>query len=70
MIKYQDFPEVEAACIYHYGSYQDFPKTYEKILKFIEMNNYEICGHIREKYMMVSGTKIHRRIGFHKFRFN
>ena len=51
MIKYQDFPEVEAACIYHYGSYQDFPKTYGKILKIIEMNNYEICGHIREKYI-------------------
>lgn len=51
IITFQDFPEVKAACIYHYGSYQNFPQTYEKILRYIENNHYEICGHIREKYI-------------------
>ena len=36
MIKFQVFPEVEAACIFHKGSYDKCPKTYEIILKYIE----------------------------------
>lgn len=43
--------QVLAACIYHKGSYGDFPRTYASVLKYIEENEYEICGSIREKYI-------------------
>lgn len=51
LVKFKEFPEIQAACIYHKGSYGDFPCTYEVILKFIEENGYEICGNIRENYI-------------------
>ncbi|HKM34455.1 MAG TPA: MerR family transcriptional regulator [Lachnospiraceae bacterium] len=41
----------QAACIFHKGSYDDFPQSYAKVLKFIEDNGYEICGNIRECYI-------------------
>ncbi|MEO2262412.1 GyrI-like domain-containing protein [Dorea sp. YH-dor228] len=41
----------QAACIYHKGSYNEFPHTYAVILQYIEENGYEICGNIREKYI-------------------
>lgn len=50
-LNYKEFPEIEAACIYHKGSYNDFPRTYETILRYIERNDYEICGPIRENYI-------------------
>ena len=51
LITFRELPEVQAACIYHRGSYDDFPKTYERILKFIEENGYQICGNIRDSYI-------------------
>ena len=48
---FKEFPEIEAACVFHKGSYSDFPKTYANILKYIEENDYVICGNIREKYI-------------------
>ncbi|MBP3460285.1 MAG: MerR family transcriptional regulator [Lachnospiraceae bacterium] len=51
LVKFKEFPEIQAACIYHKGSYNDFPHTYAAILKYIEKNGYEICGNIREKYI-------------------
>lgn len=50
-VKFQELPQIQAACIYHKGSYDEFPRTYETILKYIEENGYEICGNIREKYI-------------------
>lgn len=50
-VKFKEFPEILAACIYHKGSYNDFPRTYAVVLKFIEENGYEICGNIRESYI-------------------
>lgn len=50
-LKFKEFPEIQAACIYHKGSYSNFPHTYEVILKYIEESGYEICGAIREKYI-------------------
>lgn len=50
-IYYKKMPEVLAACIFHKGSYADFPKSYETVLKYIEENNLEIAGEIREKYI-------------------
>lgn len=48
---FKDLPEIQAACIYHKGSYNEFPRTYAVLLKYIEENGYEICGNIREKYI-------------------
>lgn len=50
-IRFRVFPEIQAACIYHRGSYRNFARTYEAVLKYIEDNGYEICGNIREKYI-------------------
>ena len=51
VIYFKEFPEVEAACIYHKGSYDNFPKTYAVLLRYIEENGYTICGGIRESYI-------------------
>lgn len=48
---FKTIPEVTAACIFHKGSYSTFADTYEIVLKYIEENNYEIAGPIREKYI-------------------
>ena len=50
-IRFRVFSEIQAACIYHRGSYRNFARTYEAVLKYIEDNGYEICGNIREKYI-------------------
>lgn len=50
-VRFITLPEVEAACIFHKGSYDDFHKSYVVILDFIEENGYEICGNIRENYI-------------------
>ena len=44
-------PEIQAACVYHKGSYDTFAGTYELVLRYIEENDYEIVGAIREKYI-------------------
>lgn len=51
LVKFKQFPEIQAACIYHKGSYQEFPRTYAAVLRYIEKNGYEICGNIRENYI-------------------
>ncbi len=51
LVKFKEFPEIEAACIYHKGAYEAFPRTYTAILRYIEENGYEICGNIRENYI-------------------
>lgn len=51
-VKFRILPGVsEAACIFHKGSYDTFPVSYAALLNFIEENNYEICGNIRESYI-------------------
>lgn len=44
-------PQIQAACIFHKGSYDSFADTYAIILRYIEENDYEIVGGIREKYI-------------------
>lgn len=51
IVKFKELPEIQAACIFHRGSYDNFPKTYEAVLSYIEENGYEICGNIRESYI-------------------
>ena len=41
----------KAACIFHKGSYNELHKSYAMLLSYIEENNYEICGNIRESYI-------------------
>lgn len=50
-LKFYELEETTAACIFHKGSYADFPKTYAILLKYIEDNGYEIIGNIRESYI-------------------
>ena len=44
-------PEIQAACMFHRGSYGTLPESYESVLKYIEENGYEIAGAIRENYI-------------------
>lgn len=51
LVKFKNLPQIQAACIYHRGSYNDFPRSYAAVLRYIEENEYEICGSIRENYI-------------------
>jgi DNA-binding transcriptional MerR regulator len=45
-------PGIEmAACILHMGAYDDFPKTYAALGRWIEANGYQISGPSREVYL-------------------
>lgn len=48
---FKEFPEVQAACIFHKGSYNNLAQSYEQLLKYIEKNGYKICGDFRESYI-------------------
>ena len=48
---FKEFPEVQAACIFHKGSYNNLSQSYERLLNYIEENSYEICGDFRESYI-------------------
>ena len=50
-LKFYELEETTAACIFHKGSYAEFPKAYAVLLKYIEENDYEIAGNIRESYI-------------------
>lgn len=48
---FRTLPEIQAACIFHKGSYRSLAQSYETVLKYIEENGYEIAGEIRESYI-------------------
>ena len=48
---FKTLPEIQAACMFHRGSYGALPESYEAVLRFIEENGYEIAGAIRESYI-------------------
>ncbi len=48
---FKTLPETKAACVFHRGSYADFSQSYETVLKFIEENDFELNGPIRESYI-------------------
>ena len=50
-LHFKTLPEIQAACIFHRGSYGTLSESYEVILKYIEENGYEITGEIRERYI-------------------
>lgn len=50
-IRFMELPECTCICIYHKGAYNELGKSYAKILKYIEENNYEIKDYPRECYI-------------------
>ena len=48
---FKTLPQIQAACVYHRGTYRTFPESYEAVLRYIEENGYEIAGEIRESYI-------------------
>ena len=44
-------PEIQAACIFHKGSYDKLSVSYKILLSYIEENGYEIAEPIRERYI-------------------
>ena len=50
-LRFKTLPEIQAACIFHKGSYRTFSESYETVLRYIEENGYEIAGEIRESYI-------------------
>lgn len=50
-LRFKTLPEIQAACVFHKGSYCTFSESYETVLKYIEENGYEIAGDIRESYI-------------------
>jgi DNA-binding transcriptional MerR regulator len=45
-------PRVEtAACVLHKGSYEEIPKAYAAVLRWIEDNGYEMIDYPRESYI-------------------
>ena len=48
---FKEFPEVQAACIFHKGSYNNLGQSYKRLLNYIEENGYKICGDFRESYI-------------------
>ena len=50
-LQFKTLPEIQAACVFHRGSYRTFSESYETVLRYIEENGYEIAGGIRESYI-------------------
>lgn len=50
-IKFEKLNPVNAACIYHKGSYDTLKSAYSYILKWVEENGYTIIEPIRERYI-------------------
>ena len=48
---FKTLPEIQAACIFHRGSYNSFSESFEAVLSYIEENGFEIAGAIRERYI-------------------
>ena len=50
-LQFKTLPAIQAACVFHKGSYRTFSESYETVLRYIEENGYEIAGEIRESYI-------------------
>ena len=50
-LRFKTLPEIQAACVFHKGSYRTFAESYATVLRYIEENGYEIAGDIRESYI-------------------
>ena len=50
-LRFKTLPEIQAACVFHRGSYRTFSESYETVLRYVEENGYAIAGAIRESYI-------------------
>ena len=50
-LRFRTLPKIQAACVFHKGSYRTFSESYETVLRYIEENGYVIAGEIRESYI-------------------
>ena len=50
-LHFEVLPEIQAACIYHRGSYDSLHQSYAAVLSWIEENGCQIDGPIRESYI-------------------
>ena len=50
-VEFMEIPEVTVVSIYHKGSYSNLRESYDIILKFIEVNGYQITDNVRECYI-------------------
>ena len=50
-LQFKTLPAIQAACVFHKGSYRTFSESYETVLRYLEENGYEIAGEIRESYI-------------------
>ena len=50
-LHFKTLPEIQAACVFHKGSYRTLSESYETVLRYIEEKGYEIAGEIRESYI-------------------
>lgn len=50
-LHFKTMPKLQAASIFHKGSYNTLATSYESVLKYVEENGYEIVGAIRESYI-------------------
>ncbi|MCE1247700.1 MAG: MerR family transcriptional regulator [Firmicutes bacterium] len=45
----------QAACLIHHGTYDTLIKSYDILMKWIEQNEYQIVGPVRESYIQLVG---------------
>ena len=50
-LHFKSMPKIQAASIFHQGSYNTLATSYESVLKYVEDHGYEIVGAIRESYI-------------------
>ena len=50
-LHFKSMPKIQAASIFHKGSYNTLATSYESVLRYVEENGYEIAGAIRESYI-------------------
>lgn len=50
-LHFKSMPKIQAASLFHRGSYNTLAASYESVLKYVEDNGYEIAGAIRERYI-------------------
>ena len=50
-LHFKTMPKIQAASVFHKGSYHTLAASYERVLKYVEDHGYEIAGAIRESYI-------------------
>ena len=50
-LRFKTLPEIQAACVFHKGSYRTFSESYETVLRYLEEIGHAIAGEIRDCYI-------------------